>query len=125
MPVQPGSDFTLELGLPLLVRLGRIARLDLGFYLGLIFEDEVHPYSRIPIGLSFNVTDTFFFGLNSGVNFDFRGHADVPFGTLFGFTFGPGAAPIGDVRFGLQLPDVQVGFDWWQIFGGATFYIYL
>jgi len=125
LPVQAGSDFTLELGVPLLVRLGDVGRLDLGFYLGLVFSDPTAVYSRIPIGLSFNITPEFFLGVNSGVNFDFDGNAWVPFGTLFGFTFGPSTAPIGDAKFGFQLPDVEVGFDFWQIFGGATFYVYL
>ncbi len=116
--VLPAPDpFFLIVGVPFLFHAGDIVRIDTGFHLATDFDDRTNAF--LPFVLSFNPTERFFLGLDSGLWV--RG-PDVPLGFFVGGTLG---RPLVDLKGGVRMVDAEHGFRTWQIWFTADFFVFL
>jgi hypothetical protein len=67
LPVNDGTFVGMEFGVPLLFHLGRIARLDTGVYVPVIFAHQTEADMSFPIDVWFQVTNRLWLGPMSGV----------------------------------------------------------
>jgi hypothetical protein len=145
LPVQ--GDFELQGGVPLIVRVGDLVRLNTGGFLGFRFSSPVRASLEIPLQAAFQVTPQAFVGPELGVCFrsgaewwrppqmantcvgqfgrDF-GDVAVPLGVFGGYTFiRDNGAPLVDVRVAFRSLDVGAGMDQWLLTTGGNFYFNL
>jgi hypothetical protein len=81
------TGFGLMVGLPLAFHLGRIARIDTGVYVPVLFYDPTQTFISIPFHLWFQCTDRLWLGPLSGVRFHNGGDDfDVPLGFGLGYS---------------------------------------
>ncbi|MBN1652248.1 MAG: hypothetical protein JXA30_00570 [Deltaproteobacteria bacterium] len=67
MQIPTNTDFAIGIGLPARFTIGSSARIDTGLELELIFADDAVVNLDIPFALSFDVGDSGFLGLRSGL----------------------------------------------------------
>lgn len=101
IPVQDGSSFGLDLGLPVLFGLTNTTKLISGVYVNLLFADpDMIPTLRIPLDFAVNFSEQLFLTLRSGLNvpdFDFD-FMTVPLGVGLGYTLAANAEnPLADL----------------------------
>jgi hypothetical protein len=86
LPAEAGSDFGVMFGVPLIVHLGHVARLDMGVYVPVLFYSPVDAYISAPLDLWVQATNRLWLGLMSGVVLHASAnHAAVPFGFGLGY----------------------------------------
>lgn len=87
IPTQGG--FGLSLGLPALIRLSDTMRLDTGVVVNLTLDPGTAVGLGVPVLLAFQISDPFWFGLRTGVNFGnfdaFGDTINVPLGVAAGY----------------------------------------
>ena len=103
VPVQDGSDFGLDLGVPVLFGLTNTTRLTSGVFLGLEFGDETATALGIPLELAVNLSPQFFIFAKSGIylpDFDLD-FLYMPLGIGAGYTLAAGPnKPLADIYAG-------------------------
>jgi hypothetical protein len=86
LPAEHASNLGVMFGVPLLFHLGRVARIDTGVYVPVVFDSPVGAYVSLPVDLWFQVTRAFWLGPMSGVVYDAQAtRANVPFGLGLGY----------------------------------------
>jgi hypothetical protein len=106
LPVQ--GSFGLTVGLPMLIHVGEVGRIDTGVALGLVFSDPLGKNLLVPIGYAHNVTPNVFLGARTGLgvpNFKFDA-LTIPLGVFGGYTLASGAgnSPALDAFLGFDFP---------------------
>ena len=131
VPVVDGSDFGLSFGLPVLVRLGTMGRLDTGAEVELQFADpDMIASLDIPLALNFSVTENILVGGRTGFylyDFDFDFYS-IKLGVQGGYTIQKG---IADITAWFQFPNFLSGkgvgdgisADAWEVGVGGNFYV--
>jgi hypothetical protein len=149
----PDRPMVLVLGLPLLVRLGDIARLDTGVQFALLLRPEfesalsgfpvvppssyplpTRSSSGVPLVFTVNADEHIYMGLRTGLSiYDLQDPSEttaMPIGFHFGGTVGPGGKPLADLTVRFEWPffvtsasDETVITDIWQVTMAASFYI--
>jgi hypothetical protein len=149
----PDRPVVLTLGLPVLVRLGEIARLDTGVQLALVLRPEfesalsgfpVYPPSSyplptrsasgVPVVLTVNLDEHVYMGLRTGLSiYDLQDPSEtivMPLGFHFGGTVAPSGKPLADLTMRFEWPyfltpawHETVSTDVWQVTFAASFYI--
>lgn len=100
IPVFDGG-FWVGLDVPLMVRLGGSVRLDTGASLHVGFTDPVWMNLFIPARLAFEVTDSLFLGVDTGLDVPLApnaGDVGIPLGAFIGYTVAPGIDIVGSIR---------------------------
>lgn len=142
-PFMGDYSFGFSAGLPVLVRLGKMGRMDTGIEGEFLFGDRVDPAGGtsssminidVPLAFNFNVTDNVFLGGRTGLLVRDVTEADfdafsVPLGIQGGYTLNKGVADLtawfkfpaflgGDTYYG-----DTVNLDYWEIGFGANFFV--
>ncbi len=145
LPVE--GDFQLTGGLPVLLRLGNVVRINSGAWLSLLFSDPTYVAFEVPLQLAVQASPRFFFGPEVGLCFGSTGRiaaspqtADtctlapardmdelaIPLGLFAGYTIeGDSTLPKADLRAGFRTTDADNGFDQWLLYAAANFFFYL
>lgn len=131
VPVQDGSNFGLDLGVPIKIMLGNGAHLNTGIEFQIQFADPDAIFGiNIPLELAFNITESIFAGVSTGLwqpNLDVS-TTFIPLNLFAGYTMSLGTGMVLDatVDFGFPSflvtsgPDTVVT-DFWQLtFGGVV-----
>ncbi len=134
IPTEDG--FGMSFGLPALFRLSDTMRLDTGVVVNAVFDPAEAVGLGVPFLLAFQLSDTFWGGLRSGINvLDFDAAEDtisIPLGVAVGYTIVmSGAAPMLDLTadytwtqfantFG---PDLDVELEVFSVTVGAALYL--
>lgn len=105
LPFVPQTRVGAMFGVPLSFHLGRIARIDTGGYVAVVFADGRVPNGLIvPIDVWFQVTNKFWLGPQTGVVLDNPGNdTRIPLGMGLGYQF----ASFGDFKAGFMFPAVD------------------
>jgi hypothetical protein len=104
LPVQ--GDFGVELGVPVLLRLGDKARLDTGAFLGLTFGDTLGKGLLVPAAFSFQLMPELVLGAGTALNlpdFDLD-RAVMPLSLGATYTLANGSSPFVDIGLTFSLP---------------------
>jgi hypothetical protein len=104
------GDLALDVGPPLLVRLGPYGRLDTGFFLTTVFGDRTRFHGRIPLALAFQVTNELFLGPEMQISFPTFSDVHLMLGGFVGWSLAP---------HGL-LADLVAHLRFWDINGGGN-----
>lgn len=138
LPVQSGSDFALQLGVPMLYHLSPTMRLDTGVHLQMIFSDPMSNVLNIPVGLTVNVNDNIFLGARIGLNGTLKNFGDtvaIPLYLRAGYTLANNATggPLADLvlqfgfpgflSLGASEPVSTLQTAYWQLTVGGNFYL--
>lgn len=130
IPVQDGSSFGLNLGVPIKIMLGNGAHLNTGLEFEMTFADPDAFFGiEIPLELAFNITESIFAGVATGVyqpNLDFS-QTFIPLGVFAGYTLSMGNGMVLDATVDFSFPAFLVTegadnpvTDIWQLtFGGV------
>ncbi len=126
-PTNDAEHALFEVGLPILIHVGRVVRFDLGAFLQLETTDPLGWWVRFPLGLTINATPRFFLGPYAGfrVRLDARGQ-EIPVGFLAGYAIGGGTVhPVGDIGGQFQFDDVTSTAGNWSLALVTRWFIYL
>lgn len=134
VPVRDSSAFSNALSGRVLWRASEIFRLDFAASLVAFYQDPIETSLRFPIVGTFQLTESFFLGVQTGLDVDYVSGADeragrkqnafIPAGVFVGGSLRGEEGPTGDLRLGVFLASVTDGFDLWQLGFGGNFYIY-
>ena len=103
-------DARIDPGMRLLLHIGEIARLDVGLFVRIAVrprEDDVVSL-LVPVAFALNVTDSLYFGVESGLVLSGFEDAAIPTGFFAGYTI-PASA-------GGPLVDIEARFGWPELF---------
>lgn len=104
LPFARNTDVGTMFGVPLTFHLGRIARLDTGGYVQLVFNSATANAIVVPIDVWFQLTDHFWLGPQSGFVLANPGsNTRIPLGMGLGYQF----ASFGDFKAGFMFPAVD------------------
>jgi len=107
IPVQSGSNFQLNLGVPALFGLTDTTKILSGLYFNLDFGDSTIATLRIPIEFAVNLTPQFFLDVFTGISmFDVDpDNLAIPLGVGLGYTLAASAdSPLADLFVRFQFP---------------------
>jgi hypothetical protein len=100
------GDLQLEVGPPLLVRLGPYGRLDTGFFLRTDFGEPTRFHGRLPAAVAFQVTYDLFLGPEMELWLPTFSRADLMLGGFVGWSLAPQGALLADLVAHLRFRDV-------------------
>ncbi len=128
-PLATGSNFSIAPGVPIMIRVPKLARIDTGVFVPIAFNDPTEYTISIPAQLWIQVKD-FFFGPMTGIRFnrvtttsvDLAGvksnssttRTDIPAGIGGGYTLGG----MLDIKAQLYMLRIN-GSDWSKTIGGG------
>ena len=120
-------EFGAQIGVPMLVRLGEIMRLDTGPYLLLYFTDDPSTRIMAPLSLAINVSPTVFLGPETGLVIWDGDYVEIPFGFFVGVTIRGTQNPVVDLRGRIRTVDIDDDgpLQVWQLDFSATIFAYL
>jgi hypothetical protein len=110
-PLASGTSFGLMPGIPLVVRIPRLLKVETGAYVPLVFSKDIDSGLSVPVAVWLQLGD-FFLGPQSGVRFE-RGGPSVPFGFGVGYTLG------GMLDLKAQLFSLRINDDFAKSLGGG------
>jgi len=129
VPIANNTDFAVAPGVPMMIRIPTIARIDTGVFLPIAFTDKTQYTISIPAQLWFQV-ENFFFGPMTGVRYNrvmettidtsgvkqttTTGRTDIPAGIGAGYTLG-GMLDVKAQLYTLRINDS----DWSKFLGGG------
>jgi hypothetical protein len=115
------GDFTPVFGLPIFVHASPL-RIDTGFFVVTHFEDPEGIDGIVPLLFPIQATSSFFVGPETALIFPRFDDVVVPLGAVFGWTITTGGGTLGDLDLRFRLPNVEDGFDVFQVSFGVDFY---
>ncbi len=106
IPVQDGSDFVLQAGLPMRLAINDASRIDFTPTFQFVFGDSTITNFALPIDFSVNFNRPFFLVAGLGINapdldFDL---VTIPLSVGVGYTLGTGDTPLADIIAEFELP---------------------
>ncbi|MCB9667797.1 MAG: hypothetical protein H6715_06750 [Myxococcales bacterium] len=115
----------LAVGIPLRLRIADALMIDTGAHFGVVFTDPLGTRINVPLKLAIQVTDTVFFGPQTGIQVANGDNATIPFGLFMGANFGSSSKPLLDLIASFQLPEADHGFDEFVVGLGLNMYLFL
>jgi hypothetical protein len=87
IPIETGSRFGSEFGMPVMFHIGRIVRLDTGIWVPVVFHDPARVYFSAPLDVWIQATNRFWIGPMTGLVYDNRNDVtDLSLGVGLGYS---------------------------------------
>ncbi len=113
------TEFGFGIGVPIRLRLGSFARIDLGGEFEAVFFDDTQTNLDLPVAVAFNVTRNVFLGFKTGlVLLDFD-DVEAPIGGFLGYTIAKRRALV-DITAGFNFYVGDTAREWELIFGTSV-----
>ncbi len=117
-----GDDPSFLLGMPVSFHLGDSVRLDTGPFILFPLETNIDTVFIAPLQVPINVTDQVFLGPEAGLFLpEFKNEIFLA-GFFVGYTIPTASGAFGDVGGRFRLPNLDIGFDVFQIMAELSIY---